>query len=614
VTWVPHSQPVGLADRPRRPDGLPEPRTPFEGVVVDVLADLFRAHPTWATSVGYHAVDGQWPALGPGAREDRVRMLRDHEGALGRLDEATLSSEERLDRELLAWELEKARFSEEVLAQEAWDPLALVYLMGSGLFGLLARDYAPWERRATALLERLRGLPALARDGLAALVGLPGRPVSLLHLETALRQLSGVDEVVSQALEEARRRAAAGEAADLVAPLEAAAVEATRAIAALRAGLDRDVRPRAEGEGRLGAELFTARLRHALAEDLAPDELRRQAWQDYTVVRAEMVRLARGLWPRWVPDDPLPDADPADPDAESRIVRRVLDAIAQEHPSPEDLLERCRDEVARIEAFCRERDLIGLPDEPLEVAWTPAFMRAYGRAFLDSPGPLDRGQRAHFWVTPPDPAEGPAAVESYLREDNDRMLRVLCIHEAIPGHYLQLARSNRSDSLVRAVFTDGMFAEGWAVYVTQVMMDEGYGADDGALMLTHWKMYLRAAINAILDAEVHTAGMEEADALDLMVRGGFQEEDEARAKWLRARITATQLSTYFVGSRGMWDLEIDARRRAAVAAGATADAVPPQRIVGGLGPTPGFDRRAHLEAVIAHGTPPIAWVRRILLA
>jgi hypothetical protein len=144
------------------------------------------------------------------------------------------------------------------------------------------------------------------------------------------------------------------------------------------------------------------------------------------------------------------------------------------------------------------------------------------------------------------------------------------------------------------------------------MMDMGYGADDPALMLNHWKFYLRAVTNAIIDVAIHVEGMDEQQAMDLMVGGGFQEQDEARAKWLRARLTSTQLSTYYLGSLGMWDLEIEARQRAARAAGAPDDAVPAQRVVGGLGETPGFDYRRHLESVISHGSPPIKWVRRIL--
>ena len=141
------------------------------------------------------------------------------------------------------------------------------------------------------------------------------------------------------------------------------------------------------------------------------------------------------------------------------------------------------------------------------------------------------------------------------------MLRLLTIHEAVPGHYLQGVYANRCPSLVRSIFWSGLFAEGWAVYVTQVMMDVGYGADDPALLLTHWKFYLRCITNAIIDARIHTAGMTEDEAVALMVDGGFQEEAEARAKYDRARLSSTQLSTYFAGSMEMWDIELEARRR-----------------------------------------------------
>jgi uncharacterized protein (DUF885 family) len=540
-------------------------------------------------------------------------MLHGHAARFGSFEEAALSREQRVDRQILLEEIEKVRFGEEVLRGEAWDALELVTLMGSGLFGLLSREYAPWAQRGAAFLSRLQGLPELSREALAGLTGLPGRPVALLQLDTALSQLEGVSELVEAGLAEARRRADAGEALALVGPTEFAAAAAHEALDAFRAGLDGEVRSRAEGAGRLGPELFARKLRLTLGSDLAPDELRRRAWADYHAVRCEMVRLARETWPHWVPGEPLPDAAEGDTDGEAALVKRVLDAIAAEHQAPDDLIAYCQAEVERIAAFCRAQDVISLPDEPLTITWTPVFLRAHARAFLDSPGPLDRGQKSHFWITPPDASLGPEAVESYLREENDRMLRDLSIHEAIPGHYLQLAASNRCPSLARTVFTNGMFAEGWAVYVTQVMVDLGYGADDPGFALTHWKLYLRAVVNAILDVETHAGAMTEEEALDLMVRGAWQEPDEARGKWLRARISSTQLSTYYVGSLEMWDLEVEVRRRAAVAAGAGPDAVPQQRVAGGLGDTPGFDRRAHLEAVISHGTPPIKWCRRMLL-
>jgi hypothetical protein len=271
--------------------------------------------------------------------------------------------------------------------------------------------------------------------------------------------------------------------------------------------------------------------------------------------------------------------------------------------------------LARIQDFCRERNLIGLADEPLEIRWTPVFMRAFGGAMLDSPGPLDKGQKAFFSVTPiPDDWTAEQA-ESYLREDNDRMLRLLTIHEAIPGHYLQGVYANRCPSIARTVFWSGVFAEGWAVYVTQVMMDVGYADDDPALLLNHWKFYLRAVTNALIDIGIHVDGMTEDEAVRLMVEGSFQEEAEARAKYDRARLSSTQLCTYFVGSMEMWDLERERRRSLAAASNDPrgVDAVPEPRVVGGFGETPGFVYREHLERVLGHGSPPISLLRRLVL-
>ena len=595
-------------------DSRPAPVTAFQRAFHAFLDDYFAAYPVWATLTGHHLLDHRWGDFSEDGRLARLVIVDVHERTFREMSEAELSADERIDRGIMLELLDHLRFEEGVLRESNWDPLAYVYVAGSGLFGLLAREYAPWSHRGNAFLQRVHGLARVFDDARANLVGLPDRPVSLLHVETALAQLSGVGDLIDEGIAEAQRRAEGGEEPDLPAALETAAGPAREALERFRAALDTEVRARAEGDGRLGPELFQQKLQHTLSSDLGYEELRARARRDYELVRTEMVRLSRELWPAWKPDEELPQAKDESDDVDSRIVRGVLDAIAAEHRQPDELLEWCQQEVVRIEDFCRERSLIGLPEESLKITWTPVFMRAYGRAFLDSPGPLDKGQSSYFWITPPDESGPPEDVESYLREDNDRMLRLLCIHEGVPGHYLQLAWSNRSTSLVRSIFSNGMFAEGWAVYVTQVMMDLGYGGDDPALMLNHWKFYLRAISNAIMDVEIHTAGMDETAAMELMVEGGFQEPDEARAKWLRARLTSTQLCTYYLGSLEMWDMEVAARQRAAVAAGAGAGAaaVPAQRIVGDLGETPGFDYRRHLESVISHGSPPVKWVARIL--
>lgn len=586
-------------------DTRPEPRSPFGHALHHFLDDFFAAQPVWATQIGFHAHDDRWPDLSESGRANRLAMLRQHRARLQALDGDELSRDELVDRGVVLEAIDAMEFDDAELREDAWDPLSYVYLAGSGLFPLLAREFAPWAHRGAAFAGRLQALPELLDQARRALIGLADRPVSRLHTETALRQLSGVNDLLDQALDEARSRAGADDAPEVLAALEEAAEPARRAVAEFRVALEAEILPRSEGEGRLGPELFQAKLRHTLGTEIPYAELLSRARHDYEAVRAEMLRLAHQLWPQWLAGRDMPDDG-------DETVRRVLDAIAQEHHRPEELLDWCREEVRRIEDFCRQRNVISLPEEPLRITWTPVFMRAYGGAFLDSPGVLDKGLSSYFWVTPPDESKGPEAVESYLREDNDRMLSLLCIHEGVPGHYLQLARSNLSANLGRQIFTSGLFAEGWAVYVTQVMMDLGYRGDDPATMLQHWKFYLRALTNVIMDIKIHTAGMTEEEALVLMIDGGFQERHEAVAKYLRARLTSTQLSTYWVGSLEMWEMEHEARRRAAISAGAGEEAVPQPRLVGGLGHTPGFDYRAHLEAVISHGTPPIKWVRQIL--
>ncbi|MGI8534813.1 MAG: DUF885 domain-containing protein [Candidatus Limnocylindrales bacterium] len=595
-------------------DTRPPPGTPFEQALNDLLDDYFDAYPHWATAIGYHLVDHRWPDLSDAGRSARLASIEGHDRIFRALDEGSLSADERVDRAILLEVLDGLRFDEATLRESSWDPLSYVYIGGSGFFSLLARDFAPWAHRGWAFLHRVNGLPRLLADADANLVGAGDRPVSLLHTETALAQISGVGELMDEGLTEARRRAEKGEEVELVAELETAVAAAKQALSEFERKLDAEVRARASGEGRLGADLYQQKLRHTLSSDLGFAALRERAWHDYRLVRAELVRLARQLWPALLEGEPLPQSGAAGEDLDSTIVRRVLDAVALVHRQPDELLDWCQQEVRRIEDFCRQRAVIGLPEEELRITWTPSFMRAYGRAFLDSPGSLDKAQSSYFWITPPDQS-GPAEdIESYLREDNDRMLRLLCIHEGVPGHYLQLAWSNRNPSLVRSIFANGMFAEGWAVYVTQVMMDLGYGSDDPALMLSHWKFYLRSITNAIMDVEVHAGSMDETQALDLMINGGFQEPDEARAKWLRARLTSTQLCTYYLGSLEMWEMELTARRQAASRVGADPEALPAPRIVGALGETPGFDYRTHLESVISQGSPAIKWVARILAA
>jgi uncharacterized protein (DUF885 family) len=556
----------------------------FTATVDGLLDEYYRLQPSQATELGEHAYDHHWPDLTDAGHAAWSAWLRDAEARVQAFEPGALSRDEAIDRRILLENLAAMRFSADELREANWNPMSYVYLFGQPLFTMLAREYAPITERLNAMASRLRGMPVALDGAREALSQDGGRPVSRFHAEKAVERMVGVGDLAGLAVLEAE----ACDDAALLSEVQLAAEVATAAINEWTEWLRDELLPTANGDFRLGPELYAAKFRHALKTEVTPTELEAMALAEYDGIRAEMARLARGIWTDWMGDAPQPEGD-------DQAVRSVLDAIAADHPRAEELLDFCRAENERIEAFVAEHNLVGLTEEPMQIIWTPGFLRSFGGAMLIPPGPLDRGLASYFAITPVNETWSAERRESYLREDNARMLRLLTIHEAVPGHYLQLAYSNRSRSLVRSIFQSGVFAEGWAVYITQVMMDVGYGAEDPALMLVHWKFYLRSATNALMDIRIQAGDMDEAEAMRLMVEGGFQEEGEATAKWDRARLSSTQLCEYFLGSVEMHNLEREARRRAEADGGE-------------------FVYRPFLESVLAHGSPSMPVIRDILFS
>jgi uncharacterized protein (DUF885 family) len=556
----------------------------FSAAVDALLNEYFHLQPSHATELGEHAYDHHWPDLTDAGRAEWSDWLRAAEARIQAFEPGSLTADQAIDRRILLENLAAMRFAADELRELEWNPMSYVYLFGSPLFTMLAREYAPISERLNAMASRLRGLPVALDGARAALSSQGGRPVSRFHAEKAVDRMAGVGDLAGLAVLEAE----ACDDAALLTELQVAAGVATSAINDWVQWLRDELLPTADGDFRLGPELYAAKFRHSLQTAVTPTELEAMAVAEYDATRAEMARVARSLWTDWMGDAALPEN-------EDEMIRSVLDAIAADHPRADELLDFCRAENERIEAFVAERDLVGLTDEPMQIIWTPGFLRNFGGAMLIPPGPLDRGLASFFAITPVNEEWSSERRESYLREDNARMLRLLTIHEAVPGHYLQLAYSNRCSSLVRSIFQSGVFEEGWAVYITQVMMDVGYGADDPALMLVHWKFYLRSTTNALMDIRIHTGEMDEAEAMRLMVEGGFQEEGEAAAKWDRARLSSTQLCEYFLGAVEMHGLEREARRRAESDGGQ-------------------FVYRPFLESVLAHGSPSMPVVRDILFS
>jgi uncharacterized protein (DUF885 family) len=328
--------------------------------------------------------------------------------------------------------------------------------------------------------------------------------------------------------------------------------EAARVLPVLReyqSYLENNLLPQATGDWRLGKRKFAKKLELVLDAGVSASQVLDDAEQEFKRVRNEMYVVARQLWSKYYPGVPLP---PSDVEGQRLVTAKVLAAVAKEHGKPEDLVNDARTTVDRIKAFIRERDILRLPEpDRCQIIEMPEFQRGNSVAYLNGAPPLDPDSPSMYAISPPASDWTPRQVQSLLEEYNSHMLQILTIHEAYPGHYVQLEYSARTPSLIRRVLGSGVMVEGWAVYTEQTLLDQGYGDGDPRLRLTQLKFYLRAVANAILDHKLHCANMSDEEAMALMTDGAFQSEEEARQKLIRAKQTSTQLSTYFTGRMAM---------------------------------------------------------------
>ncbi|MCB1185114.1 DUF885 domain-containing protein [bacterium] len=505
------------------------------------LDRMLELHPEWATNLGDHRFDHlvtDFTREGFATRRDFYRNTLEE---LDSIDPADLSPANRVDWLTLRDACDSAVFEITELKEHRWNPT--VYNPGDGLYNLLARDFAPLEQRLRALKARLEALPATLE---AAQVNLDNPP--RVMTETAIRQNPGVINLVMDGLQEHLKDAPA-ELQDEFKPVRA------RAIAALDAygqWLEKDLLPRSNGDFRLGRKLWEKKLRYSLSSDLDPAEILARAERDLAATRAEMVEVALPLYRDYFGghvDDTTPGQD--------ALIRRVLARLAEDRPTNETIVPEAREGLARITEFVRKKKLVTVPDEPVEIIVMPEHQRGFAIGYCDSPGPLEKNGTT-FYAISPTPKDWPAErAETFYREYNDYMLQDLTIHEAMPGHYLQIAHANRYEAAtpLRAVYSSGTFVEGWATYAEQLMVEAGYGGPE--VHLQQLKMRLRLIINAIIDQRIHCDGMTEGEAMEMMMVDGFQEEGEAAGKWVRASLSSTQLSTYYVGN-----LEINGIRAA----------------------------------------------------
>lgn len=510
--------------------------------------------PSAATSAGLHDYHGQTlddllDDMSPAAQDRHLRFYRDFASRLAKLKPASLSAEERMDAAILQDQVALAELELTQIRSDLHNPTLYVEALGNALFAPAVLEFAPLPDRMRHVIARLGKVPLFLDQASTNLTSSPA-----VWTKVAIEENEGNIQLVDTTL-----RAQAP--ADLKQAYAAAAEPALMAMRKFQDYLKTSLMPR-QTDWRLGSDLYPRKFRYTMETGADPESMLIAASREMAAVRAHMLDLALPLHRQMEPTHKDHDELTGD-DRINKIVGEVLDGIAQRHSTRESYMEDARRDLAEARAFVEQKHLLTLPGHGnLQVIPTPEFMRGiYSVGGFDPAPPLEPQLGAFYWVTPIPDNWPPERVESKLREYDFYKLKLLTIHEAMPGHYVQFEFANavepKSRRLLRAVFGNGPYIEGWAQYAEQAMLDEGFMSHSPEMELTFAKERLRVIANAILDVRLQMLNMSDQEALDLMERQAFQEHEEAVEKLQRAELSSCQLPTYFAG----WNGWLEARQQ-----------------------------------------------------
>lgn len=504
---------------------MPGEKQDFAKLTDDFVYGSLALSPVSATSAGYHEHRGEsldeklddYSRSGIMEQRSFLRRFRDRLESI-KLD--SLSAEEQADYDVMQDQIALQFFDLNGVQSFRHNPTVYVELIGNALFNPSVLEYAPKAKRFGHIAKRLQRVPILvqqARDNLA--------DAPEVWTRVAQEENDGNIELVDHTL-----RAAAP--SEIKAEYDRAAGPALDALRKFNEYLKTELSKRTTS-WRLGKERYDQKFRYFLDVGKTPEQVLSEAEAELKNVTSQMARLAA---PKTIP--------------------QALDDIAKRHPTPETYFAEARHTLQQATDFVRSKGLLTLPARTnLQVIETPEFMRGiYAVGGFNAAPALEPQLGAFYWITPI-PANWPKErVESKLREYNNYGLQELTIHEAMPGHYVQLEYANdvqpKGRRLLRNIFGNGPYVEGWAVYVQQLLSDEGYLNGSVELRMTFLKQMLRVISNSILDIKLQTQEMTEQQALDLMINQAYQEKEEATAKFQRAQLSSCQLPMYFVGWKG----------------------------------------------------------------
>ena len=506
----------------------------------EFIENLWKQNPGWALYNGYYKYDDQ---LNVPSLQNRMLELQDTKLALRELQKfnpENLSAVDVTDYYILENALQSSIWYAEEFKSFEWNPSSYNV---AGAFGLILNtDYKSLDERLRTFSKRMQNIPAYyaaARENITS--------PTLEHTLLAIQQNQGALGVFGDSLKikVAESGLSAGEQKEFDARRRASIESINSYITWLQAKEDELKANDSARSFRIGKELYSQKYQYDIETEYTADEIYALALQEKERLHSEMIKVSHALWSKYF--------SAAKPENELVMVKTLITEISKEHTDRDNFVSAVREQIPALVAFVNDKNLLDQdPSKPLVVRETPEYQRGVAGASINSPGPYDPSANTYYNVTPLDNYDA-AGAESYLREYNDRMLQILNIHEAIPGHYTQLVHANKSPSLVKSILGNGAMIEGWAVYTERMMLEEGYGNNEPELWLMWYKWNMRVVMNTILDYSIHTLDLTEAQAMDLMINQAFQEESEAKGKWRRATLSSVQLTSYFTGYKEIYD-------------------------------------------------------------
>jgi uncharacterized protein (DUF885 family) len=540
----------------------------------------FKLQPLYATRTGNHHYDHLLDDVSPKARKVSMERTRKTLDELPRkIAYKKLSRSGQIDFEIWQHELKKQIWLADHTRRFEDDPRAYNDYITESVYSLLTHSTLPQPVNVRNAISRMAQIPKIVQ---AAKDSIKNPPRVLT--EVAIKQNRGALALYERGIFELAGDDAANS------DLKKASKALVSVLTEHQKFLEDDVLPRSKGEWRLGKERFAAKLVLELDAGVTAAEVLQEAEDEAQRVENEMYVVARQLWAQTFPKKILLVDDE---NGRRETIRLVLEETSKGHGKADDLVVDARTGVAKIKQFIKDKDILRLPEpDRLKIIEMPEFQRGYSIAYLNPAPPLDAKAASYYAISPPPSDWEAKRIKSFMEEYNRHILQILTIHEAYPGHYVQLEYANRHPSLIRKVLSSGVFAEGWAVYTEKVMLDEGYGQGDLKLRLHQLKWYMRTVCNAILDYKMHCTDISDEDAIAFLILRAFQSEAEAILKILRAKQSSCQLSTYFVGRTAFQRL-----RRSV------------QNELGN-----GFELGRFHEAALDHGSLPVKYLSEVTRA